>query len=172
MNKKITMSKSSHLNDTKNENDLLNYILRNCLFAYEELCKINKNLLRGMNLDSNANVNRLGAMNRMIQDYLIIRVGGLFDKTKYKTKQGVNEVVSFEKLFSNNNDFKRIKEEKIIKYIIKQRHNFVAHINKNHVDKGDWPITAEICNSNIRELLENLQQLLKNNDSVKKLSRI
>jgi hypothetical protein len=139
---------------------ILNYILENCIFAYDELCRVNKELVEGMRLDSNADVNHLGAMNRMIQDYLIIRVYGLFDKTEHKAKGGVDEVVSFEKLFSNNQDFQKIKEQEIIKYIIEQRHNFVAHTNKKHIE-NNFPITSKICNSNLKESLLNLQNLLK-----------
>lgn len=139
---------------------ILNYILENCIFAYDELCRINTELVRGMSLDSNADVNHLGAMNRMIQDYLIIRVGGLFDKTEYKTKGELDEVVSFEKLFSDNSDFQKIKEGEVIKYIIEQRHNFVAHTNREHVE-NNFPTTSKICNSNLKESLLNLQNLLK-----------
>lgn len=92
----------------------------------------------------------------MIQDYLIVRVAGLFDEDKQN-----RGVVSFGKLFSENKDFKNIKEQEIVKYIIGQRNNFVAHTNKNYIE-NNFPITAKICNSNLKELLENLQKLLKN----------
>jgi len=138
----------------------LKYVIKNCEVALDELCKINKELNKGMNPESNADVNYLGAMNRMIQDYLVVRVGGLFDKTEYRTKGGIDEVVSFEKLFSGNKDFEKIKGQEIIKYIIEQRHNFVAHNNTNYIE-NNFPITAKICNSNLKKLLENLQQLLK-----------
>ncbi len=146
--------------DDRSANGILNYILENCIFAYDELCKVNKELVEGMRLDSNADVNHLGAMNRMIQDYLIIRVGGLFDKTEHKATDGVDEVVSFEKLFSNNQNFQKIKEREIVKYIIEQRHNFVAHTNKEHIE-NNFPVTSKICNSNLKESLLNLQILLK-----------
>ena len=144
----------------RNTESILNYILENCLFAYNELCKVNNELIQGMRIDSNADVNHLGAMNRMIQDYLIVRVGGLFDKTEHRTGGGIDEVVSFGKLFSDNEDFKNIKRQEVIKYIIEQRHNFVAHINIEYLE-NNFPITAKICNSNLKELLENLQKLLK-----------
>ena len=89
-------------NINENSNGLLIYLLDNCIFAYDQLCKINNELIQGMSLDSNADVNYLGGLNRMIQDYLIIRVGGLFDKTKYMTKiRKIDKVVSFEKKFSS-----------------------------------------------------------------------
>lgn len=146
--------------DDRDTKGILNYILENCIFAYDELCRINTELVQGMRLDSIADVNHLGAMNRMIQDYLIIRVGGLFDKTKHKTKGGIDEVISLEKLFSDNSDFQKIKGEEVIKYIIEQRHNFVAHTNREHIE-NNFPTTSKICNSNLRELLLNLQNLLK-----------
>ena len=146
--------------DDRSARGILNYILENCIFAYDELCNVNKELVEGMRLDSNADVNHLGAMNRMIQDYLIIRVGSLFDKTEHKAKRGVDEVVSFEKLFSDNQDFQKIKGQEIVKYIIEQRHNFVAHTNKEHVEHN-FPITAKVCNSNLKEQLVSLRNLLK-----------
>jgi len=119
----------AYLDPTREKKAILNYILENCIFAYDELCKVNKELVAGMSLDSNADVNHLGAMNRMIQDYLIIRVGGLFDKTEHRTNSGDDEVVSFEKLFSTDQNYQKIKSEEVVKYIIEQRHNFVAHTN-------------------------------------------
>lgn len=149
------------MGEADNAKGLLNYLLENCLFAYSELCKINKELHQAMIPNSDDDVNYLGAMNRMIHDYLIVRVGGLFDKTENKIEGRIDEVVSFEKLFSKNKDFEKIKKQEIIKYIIEQRHNFVAHTNSEHV-KNNFPTTNKICDSNLKELLENLQKLLKN----------
>jgi len=146
--------------DVRASKATLNYILENCIFAYDELCKVNNELVAGMSPASNADVNHLGAMNRIIQDYLIIRVRGLFDKTEHRTNGEGDEVISFEKLFSVNQDYQKIKEQEIIKYIIEQGHNFVAHTNKNHI-KNNFPITAKICNSNLKEQLMGLQNLLK-----------
>lgn len=142
-------------NVNENSNGLLIYLLDNCIFAYDQLCKINNELIQGMSLDSNADVNYLGEMNRMIQDYLIIRVSGLFDKTEHMTKGGIDQVVSFEKIFSSNEDYKKIKEQKIIQYIIDKRHNFVAHIN----EKFEVPVSSKICSSNLKETLLKLKTL-------------
>lgn len=145
---------------------ILNYILENCISAYDELCRINKELneewnkIQRKDFSSNVDMNHLGVVNRMIQDYLIIRVYGLFDKTEHGTKGGIDKVVSFEKLFSGNKDFENIKGQEIIKYIVEQRHNFVAHTNREHIE-NNFPITSKICNSNLKELLVNLQGLLK-----------
>ncbi|MFA6547650.1 MAG: hypothetical protein WCT11_01750 [Candidatus Magasanikbacteria bacterium] len=140
-------------------NGYLEYVIENCQFAFDELCKVNKELLVGMDPKSNANVNHLGAMNRMIQDYLVIRVGGLFDRTEQKIKGGIDEVISFEKIFSGNKDYESIKEQEIIKYIIRQRHNFVAHNNTSYIE-NNFPVTSKICDSDLKNLLERLNQLL------------
>ena len=143
-------------------NGYLNYVVENCETAFDELCKINKELLAGMQPESHADVNHLGALNRMIQDYLIIRIGGLFDRTEHKVKGDIDEVISFEKIFSGNQDFENIKKEEVIKYIIQQRHNFVAHSNQTHINT-DWPVTSTICDSNLKEVLQKLHQLLLKN---------
>lgn len=141
---------------SKDFEGLLVYLLDNCIFAYDELCKINKELIQGMDIRSNADVNYLGGMHRMVQDYLIIRVGGLFDKTKYG-KSGIDEVVSFDKVFSDNKDYKEIKKQAIIEYIINKRHNFVAHTN----EKFEIPDSSKICESNLKEILLKLKTLVQ-----------
>jgi len=152
----------ANLDNDRGRRAILDYVLGNCIFAYDELCRINKELVQGMRLDSDTDINldHLGAMNRMIQDYLIVRVAGLFDKRKHRTKGGADKIVSFEKLFFDNGDFKNIRKQEIIKYIIEQRNNFVAHVNEDHIE-NNFPITSKICTPNLRELLENLQKLLK-----------
>lgn len=145
-----------------NFNGLLIYLLDNCICAYDELCRINNELnkewrkVQGKDFSSNIDLKHLGEIHRMIQDYLIIRVHGLFDKTEHVVSGGVDEVVSFEKLFSNNQDFQKIKEQEIIKYIIAERHNFVAHMNKKFV----VPDSSKICNSNLKEILLRLRALV------------
>ena len=149
------------MNETK-FNGLLIYLLDNCIFAYDQLCKINKELneewskVRSQDFSSSVDMNHLGAMNRMIQDYLIIRVGGLFDKVEKMAKGGIDDVVSFEKVFSSNEDYKKIKELEIIKYIIDKRHNFVAHTN----EKFEVPDSSKICDSDLKEILLKLKTLV------------
>lgn len=126
-----------------NEYQYLIYIIENCKIAFDELCIVNKELCT---LNSNADVNHLGKLNRIIQDYLIIRVGCLFDK-------------SIKKLFFNNQEFKNLENEKIIKYIMKQRNRFVAHIDIKYIEKN-WPVTSKICNSNLKDILERLYHLV------------
>lgn len=131
----------------------LKYILENCETAFDELCRINKELLEGMSPESNADVNRLGALNRMIQDYLVIRVAGLFDKD--------TRTISFENLFPNNADVAAVEQEAIIEEIIKNRMKFVAHSEKSYIANDKFAIkTSKICNSNLKELLARLKSLV------------
>ena len=140
----------------ENNNGLLIYLLDNCIFAYDQLCKINKELVQGMNPESNADVNYIGGMDRMIKDYLVLRVHGLFDSTQHMAKGGIDEVISFEKIFSENEIYKIAKEEEIIKYITDKRHNFVAHTNQ----KFEVPDSSKICESNLKEILLKLKTLV------------
>lgn len=131
----------------------LKYVVGNCEIALDELCRINKELNAGMSLDSNADVNRLGALDRMIKDYLIIRVAGLFDKD--------TRAISFENFFRNNSESDSIKNEDIIKSILEIRHRFVAHSDKKWIQKGNFSIEiAKLCNSNLKELLNRLKILV------------
>jgi len=140
---------------------MLIYLLDNCIFAYSQLCRINKELnkehnkIKRKDFSSTVDMNDLGAMHRMIQDYLIVRVGGLFDTTKYPKKGGDDEVVSFEKMYSGNNIYRVAKKQEIIEYIVDKRHNFVAHTNR----KFNVPDSSKICNSNLKEILLSLKTL-------------
>lgn len=131
----------------------LKYVLENCEVALDELCKTNKELNERMRQDSNADVNRLGALDRMIKDYLIIRVAGLFDKD--------TRTISFENFLKNNTEIDSIKNEDIIKSILEIRHRFVAHSDKNYIQQGNFSIeTGKLCNSNLKELLSRLKALV------------
>lgn len=148
--------------DIQISDGVLIYLLDNCIFAYDQLCRINKELndehskIKRKDFSSTVDMNKLGAMNRMIQDYLIIRVGGLFDTTKYSKKGGADEVISFEEKYSGNSIYKTARKQEIIKYIVDKRHNFVAHTNK----KFDVPDSSKICNSNLKEILLSLKTLI------------
>lgn len=148
-------------NSNDNQGRLKN-LIGNCIFAYDELCRVNRELreeldkIRRNDFGSGVDFQHLGAMNRMIQDYLIIRVHGLFDKTEHMAKGGVDEVVSFEKVFSENKLYEDAKEQDIIKYIADKRHNFVAHTNINSEDI----VSSEICDSNLKEILVGLKTLV------------
>lgn len=138
-----------------NENQgRLKYLLDNCIFAYDELCRVNKELceeydkIRGNDFGSNVDFQHLGAMNRMIQDYLIVRVAGLFDTTKH--------VLSFEKVFLGVKVYEDAKDQDIIKYIMEKRNNFVAHTNIN----SEVPVSSKISDSNLREILVDLKTLV------------
>ncbi len=93
-------------------------------------------------------VNRIGALHRMVQDYLIVRVAGLFDKKDY--------VVSFEDAFNGDKNYEGIKQEAIIKYLQKLRGNFVGHKHK----KSELPETSKILDSNLSSIFEKLDKIL------------
>ena len=132
-------------------NGYLKYVIENCEIALTELCRINGELRVGMSPDSVADVNRLGAYNRMIQDYLIIRIAGLFDKDA--------KTISFTNSFADNLVVESARSEEIIKYILKTRNKFVAHSEKKFIQAGDFPETDKICNSNLKEILGKLKTL-------------
>jgi len=134
-------------------NGYLKYVIENCKTAFDELCRTNKELIDGMRTESNADVNRLGAFNRMIQDYLVIRVAGLFDKD--------SRTISFTNTFPKNQEVESIEQEEIIKKIIENRNRFVGHSDHDYISEGNFAIpTNEICGSNLKTLLEKLERLL------------
>src|SRR3989338_1041290 len=96
----------------------LKYLLQNCQTALGELKRLNTELKKAMQPDSGSevDVNRIGALHRMVQDYLIIRVAGLFDDKSY--------AVSFEQEFTKEKEYEDIKKEEIIRYLWKLRGNF------------------------------------------------
>jgi hypothetical protein len=124
------------------------YVLENCQTALKELCKINKDLLDALAPSSKTSPQSLGDLNRMIQGYLIVCVASLFDSDKRS--------VSFAHAFRGDKEFESIKQESIIKEIIKNRHTWIAHNDKD----GEIIPTAVICESNLGEILERLRKLL------------
>ena len=126
----------------------LSYVLENCEIALRELCSVNKQLRDAMNVNSIINPQPLGDLNRMIQGYLIVCVASLFDSDR--------RAVSFENLLRSDPTYESIKEEPIIKKIVKNRHTWIAHNDS----KGEMFPTGEICGSNLEELLKSLRKLL------------
>ena len=120
------------------------------MIALDELKTINTQLLNELSINSPINPNKSGNLHMIIQDYLIIRTTGLFDK--------ISCTVSFENLYKGNSKYETIKQEDVIQYLIKMRHNFVAHSNEEV--KHGYPETYKVINSNLSELLERLIQLL------------
>lgn len=121
------------------------YIIGNCRFAFKKLGELNTKLAA---LD-----NEVGAMHRMVQDYLIVRVAGLFDKD--------SRVVSFEKLCPSDAEYVGIKNEAIVKKIQYLRNNFAAHANLNEMLNGNFSDTSEILQSNLIDVLDRLEQIVK-----------
>jgi len=137
----------------QNMDGYLKYVVDNCKAAFDELCKTNKELVIGMSPKSNADVNHLGAMDRMIKDYLVIRVAGLFDKD--------TRTISFNIAFPQNQEVEKIEHEEIIKKIIENRNRFVGHSDRDYIMANNFIIpTDEICSSNLKSLLEKLEHLL------------
>lgn len=128
----------------------LKYAVTNCLLAFEELQRTNTELLKKMSQDEPININRTGSLNRIVQDYLIVRVAGLFDKD--------SRTVSFFHEFHNDKNYLRIRGSEIIVYLIHMRNKFVAHKEKNHFE---FPTTSKILQSNLCSLLDDLLELLK-----------
>lgn len=133
-------------------NGYLKYVVENCEVALAELCRINNELRAGMSSDSAADVNQLGAYNRMIQDYLIIRIAGLFDRDI--------RTISFVNLFAGNSVVESVQNEEIIQYILQNRNKFVAHSEGKIIEAGDFPETNKICTSNLKEVLGKLKTLV------------
>ena len=128
------------------------YILQNCQTAFEELRRLNEELAFALKPDVKVeNINRIGALHRMTQDYLIVRVAGLFDNDR--------RTASFQNLCPTDKEFLAIKEEAIIKYFIEFRHNFSAHLNLVRMQNDQNPETLKILSSNIVDILQKLVQL-------------
>jgi len=128
------------------------YILQNCQTAFEELKRLNSELLAMLNAASiTPEVNRIGDLHRMTQDYLIVRVAGLFDKD--------SRVASFANLCPQDQDYLNLKKELIILYLIDQRNNFTAHANLDRLQNGQHPESYKTLQSNLYEVLQKLLQL-------------
>ncbi|MCR4314629.1 MAG: hypothetical protein NUV84_05290 [Candidatus Uhrbacteria bacterium] len=134
------------------EKGILEYIVENCERAFDELQRLNAEL-HAARAASDVDVGHMGDMHRIVQDYLVVRVAGLFDKRA--------DVISFAKWFSDDSSYKQIQKEEIIQDLIKTRHNFVAHNNQENINRNFFPDTEKILNSNLRPLLERLKNLLK-----------
>ncbi len=131
----------------KSELGSLNDILKNCIFAFKELCSINKEIKEGVQrLNPGKDAQKRVLFNRVLRDYLIVRVYNLFDPSE-KTISLLTTV------FKNHKRILEIQQEDIIKKIIENRCNFVAHFNK----KVRSNIIAEdLCKSNLGNLLSEL----------------
>lgn len=133
--------------------EYLRYLVENCETAVDELNSINKRLRTGMGAASDEDVKHLGALNRMIQDYLIGKVTSLFDKD--------SRTISFVNIFPDNDTLKSILKEPIIERFKENRDRLVAHSDSDFINKGEYIIpTNEICSSNLGEILKRLKTLL------------
>ena len=134
-------------------NEYLKYVTQNCITALNELCIVNEQLRAELAPDAEGDVNRTGALNRMIQDYIVIKVASLFDED--------GRTISFRTVFPNNQRVKEIKSEEIMRSIKTSRDRCVAHSDQAFVFSEDFLMpTADICTSNLGHLLEELDSLL------------
>jgi len=129
----------------------LEYAVTNCLLALDELEMTNAELLQKFNEHKPISINRTGSLNRIVQDYLIVRVSGLFDKD--------TRTISFFDEFKDNDQYKKIRESDIIEYLIEMRNKSVAHKDREHLYV--FPVASQILHSNLRDLLQDLLNLLK-----------
>lgn len=134
----------------------LKYVVRNCKAALQELCRVNEELNEGMNSSSGVDVNKMINLDRMIKDYIIVRVAGLFD---FDTR-----TVSFSTVFPGEQRVSRINQEEIVSRIIEARNRFVAHSDFIFLTTGDYIIhTNDICSSNLMDLLDELEEIALTN---------
>lgn len=135
----------------KNDIVTLNYILENCIFSFDELCLINKIIEQEVkNVNSNKDISREIMLNRVLRDYLIVRVFNLFDHDG-KTISLLTTV------FKDHKRILEIRQEGIIKKIVENRYNFVAHFN-NKVRRNI--IAENLCKSNLGDLLSELSSIV------------
>lgn len=155
-NKKWYNISNKIINMTKNYG-YLKYAIENCKEALKELNKINQLLKDSMVFESRTASNHLGMLNRIFQDYLIIKVSSLFDKGP--------KTISFINVDNNDGEIRSIRQEKIIDELITERHRAVAHSEEEYITDGTIHLlTHEILDSNLNELLIRLELILKNNN--------
>jgi hypothetical protein len=151
--------------EKKDLKGILIYTIDNCESAFDELKKINEKITNNELKDFNSDIDiqYLGIMNRILSDYLTIRVAGLFDKD--------DRNASFENITFTNNEYSiinSIKGNVVIKYLRNRRKEWGAHIS---VYKGLTQEemerkmennfnTSKIIDSNLKELLNKLKDLL------------
>lgn len=83
--------------------EVLLYILKNCETAFNELEKLNNELRSALiPTHDNSDLTRIGNLHRMVQDYLITRVSGLFDND--------DRTASFQNLCPNDPEYLKIKK--------------------------------------------------------------
>lgn len=146
--------------DVSREINYLQYNIENCGAALSMLKLTNEKLRAAMRLDSAESPLELGYSNRIIQDYLIIKVAGLFDKD--------SRTISFYNLLGSTDEIKKIEKEEIIQYLEEKRNRICAHSDRDYI-KGEeeaFPSTYKILSSNLGEILKKLVMILnktKNN---------
>ncbi len=128
----------------------LRYLVENCQIALQKLASLSTELLDCERIDSPRDPKPIGDLERMVKDYLIIRVTGLFDEKPY--------TASFEAVYSDNVKYNKIKNAEIIQYMKKMRGTFVAHTHKK-LSLG-FPDSRKILQSDLAHQLKGLLQIL------------
>lgn len=147
------------MNNKKRAKGFLIYLIDDCLKDFKTLGKVNTELIKGMSLSSNADVNYLGILNRCVQGYFIIEVASLFDKSE--------KAISLYNILDqadvrHKNTINNLKKNDIVKKIIKTRHKFAAHHDFRYLlDDGKFGLnTHEIINSNLNKVLAKCKNLI------------
>lgn len=152
------MSKMSLEKDKRNPCQVLQYLISEAKNTLDLLQRLNKEIHRRIDerdFDpaSDLKGHNLGLCATALKSYLVVTIGKMFDSDyracSFKTvKWFTNPKV---KIY-----IERISKEKIIKKIINDRHTWTAHLDS--VMKGS--VTRdEICNSNLSELLNGLENI-------------
>jgi hypothetical protein len=140
----------TQMNDATTINVHLRYLVENCQIALKKLQELNIEPIRAMQQNNPINPNPIGDLHRIVQDYLIVRVAGLFDKQ--------TNTSSFENTYGTNEQYKQLKNEEIVRYMIKMRNTFVAHVPQNL--PNSFPDTQKIISSNLSSVFQNLINIL------------
>ena len=134
----------------------LKYIIENCKEALTELCSMNQKLKDSLGIESRLNSNQLGILNRVLRDYLVIRISGLFDKDS-RTISLINSDLDC-------GEIDKIRQETIINKLIMERDKGVAHSEEKYVMGEVIRLYIDdIINSNLKDLLTRIELILENN---------
>ena len=117
---------------------------------FKMLCEMQK----AYTTDAIQESKKLTIIQRALWTSLIIEIARLFDTYEGKNKK----VISFKKIGLLKEDIDNIHGEAIIGEIINTRKTFTAHWGE---EKNKVVTVAEICNSKLEKILNNLDNLLK-----------
>ncbi len=145
-------------NKKRNLVDSLQISLRFSKEYFNKLCEIRPRLINMQNdlTGDHPELESFAIYHRALWIALIIEVGKIFDNFYEENKK----VISFKTIFKNSNfkdEINSIHGEQIITKIIHTRKTFTAHMGEKQEDVVS---SEEICNSNLGELLNRLDNPL------------